>query len=489
MNDILLEIAKNPRARDLVKTLGLPLPIPEPLKRLKSPAPARLLDGKNVAFHASGHAVLNQVVARTLATEGANPFLAGDGAAVEHFAGVGEAFGRRPQRLPEAAAESPDAPASKREGPPLRLDALVLDATGFAEASDLRALYDFFHPLMGSLAKCGRLVVLGRTLDDPDLSVPAMATQGALDGFIRSAAKEIGKRGATALLIRVEPGAEARLSGALCFGLSAASAYTTGQILTVNAVAADVPSAGRRLDGKVALVTGAARGIGESTARILAAEGASVVVLDRPDDDGPTSKLAREIGGFPLFEDITSEGAGARIEAAIRARYGRLDIVVHNAGITRDKTLARMRPEHWDSAIAVNLTAVLDTTAHFIASGLIPDGGRIIGLSSIAGIAGNMGQTNYAASKSAIVRFVAALAPRVASRGITVNAIAPGFIETRLTAAIPVAIREVARRMNSLGQGGQPEDIGQAVAFFASPASQGVTGQTLRVCGGSLVGA
>ncbi|MBT9561061.1 MAG: 3-oxoacyl-ACP reductase [Myxococcales bacterium] len=486
MNDILLEIAKNPRARDLVKSLGLPLPIPEPLKRLKSPAPARLLDGKNVAFHASGHAVLNQVVARTLATEGANPFLAGDGGAFEHFAGVGEAFGRRPQRLPEPAGESPDA---KPEGPPLRLDAVVLDATGFRQTADLRALYDVFHPLMGSLAKCGRLIVLGRTLDDPELSVPAMATQGALDGFIRSAAKEIGKRGATALLIRIDPGAEARLPGTLTFALSAASAYVTGQILTVSATAAELPSTGRRLDGKVALVTGAARGIGESTARILAAEGASVVVLDRPDDDGPTSKLAREIGGFPLLEDITSDGAGARIEAAIRARYGRLDIVVHNAGITRDKTLARMRPDHWDSAIAVNLSAVLDTTEHLLASGLIADGGRIIGLSSIAGIAGNMGQTNYAASKSAIVRFVAALAPRVASRGITVNAIAPGFIETRLTAAIPIAIREVARRMNSLGQGGQPEDIGQAVAFFASAASQGVTGQTLRVCGGSLVGA
>ena len=484
MNDILLEIAKNPRARDLVKALGLPLPIPEPLKRLKSPAPARLLDGKNIAFHASGHAALNLVVARTLASEGANPFLSGDSSAFEHFAGVGDAFGRRPRPIPEPADPSPEA-----KGPSLRLDGLVLDATGFAQASDLRALYDFFHPLMGSLARNGRLVVLGRTLDDPDLSVPAAATQGALDGFIRSAAKEIGKKGSTALLIRVDPGAEARLSGTLTFALSAATAYTTGQILTVSTIAADVGASGRRLDGKVALVTGAARGIGESTARILAAEGASVVVLDRPDDDGPTSKLARDIGGFPLFEDITSEGAGVRIEAAIRARYGRLDIVVHNAGITRDKTLARMRPEHWDSAIAVNLIAVLDTTEHLLASGLMPDGGRIIGLSSIAGIAGNMGQTNYAASKSAIISFVAALAPRVAARGITVNAIAPGFIETRLTAAIPIAIREVARRMNSLGQGGQPEDIGQAVAFFASPASQGVTGQTLRVCGGSLVGA
>ena len=480
MNDLLLEISKNPMARDLVKSLGLPLPMPEPLRRVKSPASPRLLDDKTIAYWAGPDLAVTRAVARTLTTAGAFPRLAGDADAAAAFLALGEAYGRPAQALPE--------PPVGEEKPAVRLDGMVIDATRFESTADLRALYDFFHPWIGTLNKCGRVVVLGRALDAIH-HVAEAAIQGALDGFVKSVAKEIGKKGATATLVRITPGAEGRLGGALVFALSAQSAYTTGQTLTVSNTAADLTGPTpetRPLAGKVALVTGAARGIGEATARILAAEGAHVVCLDRPDDDGPTSKLARELGGTVLLEDIASPDAGDRIAHAL-AGIG-LDIVVHNAGITRDKTLARMKPELWDLTMAVNLTAVLTTTERLL-NGTIRDGGRIIGLSSIAGIAGNMGQTNYAASKSAIVRFVAALAPRVASRGITVNAIAPGFIETRLTAAIPFAIRELARRMNALGQGGQPEDIGQAIAFLASPVSQGVTGQTIRVCGGSLVGA
>jgi 3-oxoacyl-[acyl-carrier protein] reductase len=489
MYDVLLEISKNPRAKDLVKALGLPLPLPEPLRRFTSPVPARLLDDRVVAFWAGPDGAVTRAVARALTTAGAFPKLAGDPGAAAHFAALGEAFGRPAEPLP--------APAEGDAKPSVRLDGMVIDATRFETPGELRALYDFFHPWLSALGRCGRCVVLGRTLDASG-HVAEAATQGALDGFVKSLAKEVGKRGATATLLRLEPGAESRLGGPLLYALSPQSAYTTGQTLSVSNTAATLsassagPTSGdgtnvRPLAGKVALVTGAARGIGESTARILAAEGAHVVCLDRPDDDGPTSTLARAIGGSVVLEDIASEGAGDRIADAVRS-LGGLDIVVHNAGITRDKTLARMRPELWDLTIAVNLTAVLTTTERLLA-GTIRDGGRIIGLSSIAGIAGNMGQTNYAASKSAIVRFVAALAPKVASRGITVNAVAPGFIETRLTAAIPFAIREIARRMNSLGQGGRPEDIAQAVAFFANPSSQGITGQTLRVCGGSLVGA
>lgn len=490
MNDLLLEIAKNPMARDLVKTLGLPLPIPEPLRRMKAPAPARVLDDKVIAFWGGGDEAVTRAVARTLTLSGAFPRLAGpvDDTA---FKALGEAYGRPSERLPAEPPEPPKAPeGAKRPPRGPRLDGMVLDATGFTTPADLKALYDFFHPWLSALARCGRVVVLGRPSESAS-SPTAAAVQGALDGFIRSIAKEVGAKGATATLLRVQAGAEGRLDGALRFALSARSAYATGQILTVSSGVVDSidsPTGTRPLEGKVALVTGAARGIGESTARILAAEGAKVVCLDRPDDDGPTSKLAREIGGAMLLEDITSEGAADRIAEALEREHGGVDIVVHNAGITRDKTLARMKEAHWDQAVAVNLTAVLTITERLLA-GTLHDGGRIIALSSIAGIAGNRGQTNYSASKAGIVRWVAALAPKVAARGITVNAVAPGFIETRLTAAMPFAIREVARRMNSLGQGGQPQDIGQAVLFFALPEAHGVTGQTLRVCGGSLVGA
>src|SRR5690606_28339426 len=160
----------------------------------------------------------------------------------------------------------------------------------------------------------------------------------------------------------------------------------------------------------------------------------------------------------------------------------------HNAGVTRDKTLANMSPDRWDQTLDINLDAVVRITERLL-EGVLHDDGRLILLSSIAGIAGNMGQTNYAASKAGIIGYVRAMAPALAGRGITVNAIAPGFIETRLTAAIPVMIREVARRLSNLGQGGLPRDIGDAVTFLASRGAVGITGSVLRVCGGAYVGA
>ncbi len=243
------------------------------------------------------------------------------------------------------------------------------------------------------------------------------------------------------------------------------------------------------LGGKVALVTGAARGIGEATAELLAAEGAHVVCLDRPADDGPCSKVAQRIGGSVLLLDITDEDAPARIANELEQRFGGVDVVVHNAGVTRDKTLGRMQPDAWDMAVDINLGAVIRITDRLLDDEVLRPGGRIICLSSVSGIAGNRGQTNYSASKAGIVGFVKALAPSVADKGITVNAIAPGFIETRLTSAMPVAIREVARRMSAVGQGGKPEDVGQAITFLATPGAVGVTGATVRVCGGALIGA
>ena len=241
------------------------------------------------------------------------------------------------------------------------------------------------------------------------------------------------------------------------------------------------------LEQKTALVTGAARGIGRSTAELLAAEGAHVVCLDRPEDQDAAARLARTLHGRVLGVDVTAPDAAAQIAEAF-GEHG-VDIVVHNAGITRDKTLARMKPAFFDLAIAVNLEAVERITRHLLEQGRINPFGRVICLSSVAGLAGNMGQTNYAAAKRGVVGYVQALAPTVAAEGITVNAVAPGFIETRMTDAMPTALREVARRMNSLGQGGHPADVAEAIAFFASPGAQGITGQTLRVCGQALIGA
>jgi 3-oxoacyl-[acyl-carrier protein] reductase len=241
----------------------------------------------------------------------------------------------------------------------------------------------------------------------------------------------------------------------------------------------------RALEGRVALVTGAARGIGAATARALAREGAFVWCVDLA-DDGSLSALAREIHGAALTVNITDADAAE----ALRAKLGDggLDVLVHNAGITRDKTLAKMSDAQWDDVLAVNLGAILSLTSAL--EGELRDGGRVIALSSVAGIAGNTGQTAYAASKAGVLGWVRATAPQMAARGMTVNAVAPGFIETRMTAAVPVAIREAGRRLSRRWAGGIAGGRGgEAIAFLASPGAQGVTGQTLRVCGGAFLGA
>ncbi|HUH05314.1 MAG TPA: 3-oxoacyl-ACP reductase [Kofleriaceae bacterium] len=478
MSDFLLELGQNPSARRLIKSLGLPLPMPEKLRRATGPWEERPLFDRDVGFGASAGANLVEACAESLVRAGANPHVVGSPELLASFIEPGEAYGRPPVALEVDLADP-------REG--TRLDALVFDASGIRTPAQLRALYDFLHPLVGGLAKSGRVVIVARPADPKD--PVAAASVEALTGFVRSLAKEIGKKGATAQLICVTRGAEDRFDAVLRFVLSSRSAFLSGQPLTVTAqVEAGPAPFTHSLDGKVALVTGAARGIGEATARLLAAEGAHVVCLDRPADDGPLSQVARSINGSVLLCDVTDPDAPEIIARHLADAHGGVDIVVHNAGVTRDKTLARMKPEQWDQTVDINLGAVTRITDRLL-SGPLRGGGRIICLSSIAGIAGNLGQTNYAASKSGLIGYVRALAPTVAGRGITVNAVAPGFIETRLTEAIPVMIREVGRRLSALGQGGQPQDIGEVITFLASPGAAGLTGSTIRVCGGAFVGA
>jgi 3-oxoacyl-[acyl-carrier protein] reductase len=473
MSDFLLELSKNPQARAVVNALGLPIPLPQPLKRERGPWVARPLADSSVAVGAAPGAEVVPVLAETLASAGADSYLSLPDALAAAFRAPGETFGRPAHALDAL-------PAGKS------IHALVFDATGVADTAGLRKVYEFFQPLVRRIARSGRLVVIARPQDGA--GPEAAAAQSALDGFVRSIAKEIGRVGATANLVVVARGAETRVAPVLRFVLSTRSAFVSGQPITVTARARAIkePALVRSLEKKIALVTGAARGIGEATAKALAAEGAHVVCLDRPADDQPTSQLARSLGGTALGVDMGDEDAPSKIATALRG-LGGVDVIVNNAGITRDKTLGGMKPEQWDQVLGINLNAVIKTTAAL--ESVLRDNGRVICLSSIAGIAGNVGQTAYAASKAGIVGYVRANAERLADRGITVNAIAPGFIETRMTAAIPIAIREVARRLSALGQGGLPEDIAQAITFLATPGAQGITGRTLRVCGGAFVGA
>ncbi|MEU3085668.1 3-oxoacyl-ACP reductase [Streptomyces massasporeus] len=377
-----------------------------------------------------------------------------------------------------------------------RTAAVVLDATGVRDVEALAEVHAALHPVVRSVASSGRVVVLGAPLDPADHH--QAAAQQALEGFTRSLGKEIG-RGRTVNLVRLTDAAAAEST--LRFLLSPKSAYVSGQVIEVGAdretAAGQEPTAAdpeptaaapdRPLSGRTALVTGAARGIGEAVAETLARDGARVVVLDVPQAEHDARRVAERLGGTALLLDMTSADAGARIAEALPDG---LDLLIHNAGITRDRRLVNMPAERWISVLEVNLASVLRTTDALLKDGTLKRGGRIVATASIAGIAGNAGQTNYGASKAGVVGLVRSLAPRALDEhGVTVNAVAPGFIETKMTAAVPLFIREAGRRMNSLAQGGLPADVAETTAWLAHPASGAVNGQVVRVCGQSLLGA
>jgi 3-oxoacyl-[acyl-carrier protein] reductase len=259
---------------------------------------------------------------------------------------------------------------------------------------------------------------------------------------------------------------EADLESTLRFLLSGRSAYVSGQVIRVGAGKADAGD-------WTAIVTGASRGIGAAIAEVLARDGARVICADVPAQGEDLAAVANAVGGTALQVDVTSERA-----PQILAERG-AEVVVHNAGITRDRTLARMTEDEWDSVLAVNLESIERINAAL--SGVK----RIVCVSSVSGIAGNRGQANYATSKAGVIGIV----ENTKLEGGTINAVAPGFIETRMTAAMPLGTREAGRRLNSLAQGGLPVDVAETVAWLASPGSAGVNGNVVRVCGQSLIGA
>ncbi|MGH7021148.1 MAG: 3-oxoacyl-ACP reductase [Brevundimonas sp.] len=369
--------------------------------------------------------------------------------------------------------------------PDVRYSGLVFDASGYADTASVQGLYRFFHQAIRSVAEHGRIVVIGTP---PELMTDAEgeAIQRGLEGFVRSLAKE-ARRSIAVHMLYVAPGAEDAADSTLAFLLSPRSAYVSGQPIRVAVpVATSEPGTGHK--GRRVLVTGASRGIGEAITRLFVAEGAQVTALDVAGATEGLSALSAELGVNALALDITAPDAAEAILADALARGG-YDVVIHNAGITRDRTLARMEPREWDSVMAVNLSAPLAITRALVEGEGMRPNGRIIAVSSLSGIAGNMGQSNYALSKAAWIGAVRRMAPQLAWRGITINAVAPGFIETQMTAAIPFAIREAGRRMNSMGQGGHPIDVAETIAWLAHPASGGVNGQVVRVCGQSLLGA
>ena len=375
--------------------------------------------------------------------------------------------------------------------PETRYAAVVLGLTGLTHPSELGAPVLELAGVLKRLARGGRVVTVSRAATADDAPAVAAARQG-VDGLLRSIAKELrgGATGNGLVLADDVPVTAPSVVGALRFFLSSRSAFVDGQLLAVDSAAGSLPQDwDRPLAGRVAVVTGAARGIGESIADTLARDGATVVAVDVPAAGEQLVAVANRVRGTALQLDVTAPDAGARILEHALQRHGRIDIVVHNAGITRDKLLANMTP----GQVGVGARG-----EHRLAAG---DQRGAADLGRLHRRARGSSRSRRPRASRATAGSPTTRRPRAASSAWSARPHPcsrrsaaprtpwrPGFIETEMTARIPAVTRQVARRLNSLQQGGQPVDVAETVAFLASPAAGGVVGRVLRVCGQNLVG-
>jgi 3-oxoacyl-[acyl-carrier protein] reductase len=469
MKDGYLDFANSAMGAKLVNALGLPKPLQ--LERYKEGQP--VVKG-SVLVGGFGEGAMLDALAATFKAIGAQTV----------------AHAKLPQWVSVANKQGLTTGRWGTDGKPgEKVKALVFDATNLDDSTQSDALYWFFHDAARSVLPCGRVIIIGRPPEECK-SPRKAAIQRSLEGLARSLGKEL-KKAINANLVYVSEGAEGNVESTVRFLISPRSAYVSAQVMRVGksvGPAATPADWAKPMAGKKVLVTGASRGIGASIAEVFARDGADVICLDVPQAAEGVNEVAKKLGGKALALDIGSAEAPAKLVEAAKADGG-WDVIVHNAGITRDKTVANMKEQLWQLVVNVNLSTQERINDALVESGALKSGGRIICVSSISGIAGNMGQTNYAVSKAGVIGMVNGTAPIFAERGITINAVAPGFIETAMTAAIPFAIREAGRRMNSMSQGGQPVDVAEAIAWYASPASAGLTNNVIRVCGQSLIGA
>lgn len=394
------------------------------------------------------------------------------------------------------------------------IETLVVDTTDFIDESSYQNLFETLQSRLHYLADNARVLFItnsssyqsppaahidqiNQDKDAKEKNIEICTFNQALIGFTKSLAKEIGRKGSTANIIcldnRLESHNSDDISNALmnpiAFLLSAKSAFVSGQKITLNLKNTFLQQLSSNTNKqKIALVTGAAQGIGAAIANKLAFEGYLVIGVDIEPMSTQLTETMKAIKGESFILDVSSQKAGEQL-ATLAKKHSGFDLIVHNAGITRDKTLAKM-PEHfWKQTLNINLFSVMRINKTLINNKCINTGGSIVCLSSMNGIAGQGGQTNYACSKAGIIGYVASISDSLLKDNITINAVAPGFIETQMTQTMPFFTREMGRRMNALGQGGQPIDVAETVAFLGKGANLAISGQTIRVCGLNIIGA
>lgn len=374
------------------------------------------------------------------------------------------------------------------------IEALVIDATNYINENSYPNLFLTVQKSLKSLSHNARILFIANAKNTKQ-SAEKNAFSQALVGFTKSLAKEVGRKGSTANIVLIdneETSTDINSSSALVaplkFFLSAKSTFVSGQVLTIknHAKLAVKPSKTKR--NKVAIVTGAAQGIGAAIASKLTDDGYFVVGVDIEPMTALLNRTMDKLSGEAFVLDVSATNAGEEL-ATLAKKHDGFDLIVHNAGITRDKTLAKM-PEHfWQQTININLLSVIRINNVLINKECINTGGSIVCLSSMNGIAGQGGQTNYACSKAGIIGYVESMYSELVASNITINAVAPGFIETKMTEQIPFFTREIGRRMSALGQGGLPVDVAETVVFLGSLSNSSVSGQTVRVCGLNIIGA
>ncbi|MEJ2755191.1 MAG: SDR family oxidoreductase, partial [Gammaproteobacteria bacterium] len=359
----------------------------------------------------------------------------------------------------------------------------------------------------------GSVVFIGTPHDNVDpppspwqQTIP-QAFQHTLTVFTKCLAKEYGHCGITINHLSLASNAESALPEILRFFLSTRSAYITGQRVNIYPIHTNpkrwsdvLPHFGKPPQAQtdanhntnkapLALITGASGGIGQAIAQRLAQDHYRLIIVDHPKQRFPLRQLAEQTGGMALTLDLCQANAARLISDRVHECGGKLNALVHNAGITRDRLFYNLSDSDWRTVISTNLLAPITITEHLLEQQQLAQHGRIVLMSSVMALSGHSGQSNYCVSKAGFIGFMEAIGPTLRAQHRTINAIAPGYIDTPMTRRIPVLLREIAKRLNVFAQMGAPEDVAEAVALCCHPASSGLQQNVLRVCGLMPLGA